>query len=428
MPEIKLGKKRDKEETDNEVILQEDSEPKSFGSGVFAGVMGTLALLFLLDIAGVIYLFPVTGSSEKYTELEQKIMNKVDTLEIFIDTYFLDEIDEEKMEDEVYKGVINGLGDDYAAYYNEEEYKAILESTNGVYCGIGAYISTDTKTGAVTIVKPMENSPCEKAGIKAGDIIYAVDDKEVTGMEISEVQAMVKGEQDSEVELTVIRENEKKSITVTRGEIETDTVSSKMLDNKIGYIQVTGFEQVTPKQFKNALNELEKQGQKGLIIDLRDNGGGLLDSAVEMLDVLLPKGLLVYSMDKSGHKEEYMAEDDDCFDKPLAILVNENSASASEVFSGAIQDKETGVLVGTTTYGKGIVQGVFALEDGSAVKMTTARYYTPNGRNIHGKGLTPDIEVELSEEWQKLPESGLKVDNQLKAAYDHLITEMSKTH
>lgn len=420
MSGIELGKKRDKNEADKGEVLKENRSGKAFASGMLAGFLCMLALILVLNLAGIINIFGIAGGGGKYAELERKIAKKVDTLEFFIDTYFLDDIDEEKMEDAVYKGVINGLGDDYAAYYNQEEYKAILESTNGVYCGIGAYISADAKTGVVTIVKPMKNSPCEKAGVKAGDIIYAVDGKEVTGMEISEVQAMVKGERDSEVVLTVIRENEKKKITVIRGEIETDTVSSKMLDNKIGYIQVTAFEQVTPKQFKNALKKLEKQGQKGLIIDLRDNGGGLLDSAVEMLDALLPKGLLVYSMDKSGHKEEYMAEDEDSFDKPLAILVNGNSASASEVFSGAIQDKETGVLVGTTTYGKGIVQAVFALEDGSAVKMTTARYYTPNGRNIHGKGLTPDIEVELSEEWQKLPESGLEVDNQLKTAYDYL--------
>ena len=415
MFQIMLKKKEENNEESGK-----NSSLHGFWLGASSSLLIMLILVLVLDIAGVINLNSVMGKSG-YSALERKIMNKVNVLEIFIDQYFLDEIDEEKMADEVYKGVINGLGDEYAAYYTAEEYAAILESTNGIYCGIGAYISADTKTGIVTILQPMKNSPCEKAGIKAGDIIYAVEGKEVTGMEISEVQAMVKGEQGSEVVLTVVRENEKKDITVVRDEIETDTVSSQMLENKIGYIQVSGFEQVTPKQFRNAIKKLEKEGMEGLIIDLRDNGGGLLDAAVEMLDRMLPKGLVVYSMDKSGEKVEYLAEDEDSFDKPLAILVNGNSASASEVFCGAIQDKGTGVLVGTTTFGKGIVQGIFGLDDGSAVKMTTARYYTPEGRNIHGKGLTPDVEVELSEKIQELPESGLKVDNQLKAAYDYLV-------
>lgn len=396
---------------------------KGFLLGVSSCFLAMLLLVLALDVTGVVNLNGVLASGGKYSALERRIMNKVNVLEVFINEYFLDDIDEEKMADSVYKGVINGLGDDYAAYYTAEEYKAIQEKTNGIYCGIGAYISADAKTGIVTIVKPMKNSPCEKAGVKAGDIVYAVDGKEVTGEEISQVQALVKGEQGTDVVLTVIRNEKRKDITVTRDEIEEDTVSSRMLDGKIGYIQVSSFEQVTPKQFESALKKLEKKGQKGLIIDLRDNGGGLLDSAVEMLDRMLPKGVVVYSKDKSGQKQEYMAEDDDSFDKPLVLLVNENSASASEVFCGALQDEEKGKLLGTKTFGKGIVQGVFSLDDGSAVKMTTARYYTPKGRNIHGKGLTPDIEVELTDKVEKLPESGLKVDNQVKAAFDYLMEQ-----
>lgn len=396
---------------------------KGFLLGASSCLLGILVLLLALEISGAVNLTGVLGTVGGHSALERKIMNKVKVLEIFIDEYFLDDIDEKKMADAVYKGVIDGLGDEYAAYYTAEEYQAIQEKTNGIYCGIGAYISADSKTGVVSIVKPMKNSPCEKAGVKAGDIIFAVDGKEVTGQEISQVQALVKGPQGSEVVLTIVRKDEKKDITVIRDEIVEDTVSSRMLDGKIGYIQVSGFEQVTPKQFRSAIKSLEKKGEKGLIIDLRDNGGGLLDSAVEMLDCMLPKGLVVYSQNKAGEKTEYKAEDDDSFEKPLAILVNGNSASASEVFCGAIQDKKAGVLIGTQTFGKGIVQGIFSLDDGSAVKMTTARYYTPNGRNIHGKGLTPDKKVELSEKVEKLPESGLKVDNQVKAAYDYLIAQ-----
>lgn len=394
---------------------------KGFFLGASSCFLGMLVLVLVLDIAGIMNLSGVLAIGGTYSALEHKILNKVNVLELFIKEYFLDDIDEEKMADSVYKGVVNGLGDEYAAYYTAEEYQDIMEKTSGVYCGIGAYISVDSDTGLVTVVSPMKNSPCEKAGVEDGDVIYAVDGKEVTGTEISQVQALVKGVKGSEVVLTIIRGEEQMDITVIRDEIVEDTVSSQMLDDKIGYIQISSFEQVTPKQFESALKELDKQGQKGLIIDLRNNGGGLLDSAVEMLDRMLPKGVVVYSKDKKGEKQEYMAENDDSFDKPLVILVNENSASASEVFCGAIQDEGKGKLLGTKTFGKGIVQGVFGLDDGSAIKMTTARYYTPKGRNIHGKGLTPDIEVELKDKVEKLPESGLEVDNQVKAAFDFLV-------
>ncbi len=393
---------------------------KGFFLGASSCFLGMVILVLVLEIAGIMNLSGVLAIGGTYSALEHKILNKVNVLEMFINEYFLDEIDEEKMADSVYKGVVNGLGDEYAAYYTAEEYQDIMEKTSGVYCGIGAYISVDADTGLVTIVSPMKNSPCEKAGIENGDIIFAVDGKEVTGVEISQVQALVKGVKGSEVVLTIIRGEKQMDITVIRDEIVEDTVNSRMLDDRIGYIQISGFEQVTPKQFESALEKLEKKGQRGLIIDLRDNGGGLLDSAVEMLDRMLPKGVVVYSKDKKGEKQEYMAEDDDSFDKPLVILVNEKSASASEVFCGAIQDEGKGKLLGTKTFGKGIVQGVFGLDDGSAIKMTIARYYTPKGRNIHGKGLKPDIEVELKDIVEKLPESGMEVDNQVKAAFDYL--------
>lgn len=401
-----------------------------FFKGLLTGILVSFACIVVFTLvltkSGALNMTRLLGYSDNHTKLENTIMDKVNVLEGYIDQYFLDEIDEEKVADEVYKGVINGLDDKYAAYYNADEYKEIMESSNGVYCGIGAYIAKDSKTDIVMIVKPMEGSPCEKAGAKAGDLIYAVDGEDVTGKDISEVQALVKGEKGSKVKLTLIRNQKEVNITVTRDDIEDITVASKMLDNKIGYVQVTGFEQVTPKQFSEAITALEKDGMNGLIVDLRDNGGGLLDSAVSMLDTMLPEGVVVYSKDKAGKKEEYSATNDDAFTKPLAILVNENSASASEVFSGAIQDNGTGKLIGTKTYGKGIVQGIFPLGDGSALKMTTAKYYTPKGRNIHGKGLTPDIEVELSKSAEKLPKSKTKVDNQLKTAFDYLLEETSK--
>lgn len=399
---------------------------KEFGRGIVLGILSCLLVVMLLILglekAGVLNMGLLTSgyAINKYEDLEEEILDKVDVLEAYIDKFYLDEIDEEKMADSVYKGVIAGLDDKYAAYYNKEEYKTIVESTSGSYCGIGAYISTDAKTGMVSIVEPMKGSPCEKAGAKAGDLIYEVDGKDVSKMELSQVQALVKGKKGSKVKLTLIRESKKVEVTVTRDEIDVDTVAYQMLPGDIGYIQVSSFEEITATQFRKAVDSLEKDGEKGLIIDLRNNGGGVLDTAVDMLDRLLPKGLVVYSMDKDGNRKDYEATDDDEFQKPLVILVNENSASASEVFSGAIQDLKKGTLLGTTTFGKGIVQGIFSLKDGSALKMTMARYYTPLGRNIHEKGLEPDVKVDLSENPETLSDGKTKVDNQLKAAVDYL--------
>lgn len=421
----------DKEGYDSYSVFDDTREQgrkrDDFRRGTAIGFLGCLCLVFVVTLiltgTGILRFSRFSMAAGQYTALENKILSKVNILEQYISAYFLDEVDDKKMADSVYKGVINGLGDDYATYYTEEEFKDIQEKNSGIYYGIGAYIATDQTTGLVQIVKPMKNSPVEKAGGKAGDLIYKVDGKDTTGMEISEVQALVKGKKGSKVILTLIRGNKQVEITVIRDEIKEDTVEHTMLPNKIGYVQVTGFEEVTTEQFSDAVDDLEKQKQKAMIIDLRDNGGGLLDSAVTMLDKILPKGLVVYSEDKKGEKHEYFAEDKDEFTKPLVILVNENSASASEVFSGAIQDEKAGTLIGTQTFGKGIVQGIFDLGDGSALKITTAKYYTPKGRNIHGKGLTPDVEVKLEEKTETLSDGKTKVDNQLKTAWEYLMTK-----
>ncbi len=401
--------------------IKDNNMARGFLLGILTTAFGVLLMLYALQSKGVLVVSNAVGDhSAERQEMKQKIYRKVGILEQYIDQYYLDEIDPEKMEDAVYKGVIAGLGDDYAAYYNKEEYVDMMEKTNGTYCGIGAYISADNKTGTITIINPMKNSPARKAGLKAGDIILSADGQEVTGMEISKVQSLLKGEKGSKVRITVKRGDEQKEVAVVRDQIEEDTVSFHMLGKEIGYVQVSSFEQVTPRQFQKAVRTLEKQGEKALIIDLRNNGGGLLDSAVSMLDYMLPKGVVVYSKDKSGKRQDYYAEAADCFQKPVAILVNENSASASEVFSGAMQDKKAAALIGTQTFGKGIVQAIFPLNDGSAVKMTTAKYYTPKGRDIHGKGLTPDIEVTLRKGTEELPGTGQKTDNQIRESYEYL--------
>lgn len=393
---------------------------KVFATGLMLGITCMMLLAMLLVFTGKIEPSFLTGDSGR-SAVEKKISKKAELIGTYIDKYYLDEVDGNKMADSIYKGIFNGLGDDYAAYYTAEEYKDITEKSSGTYCGIGAYVEK-TADGDISIVKPVEGGPAEKAGLKAGDIIYAVDGENTAGKDLTTVLSKVKGEAGTKVVLKVIRkgENDYLDIQVTRKLIEENTVSSRMLSENTGYIRVTGFEEVTNKQFSDAVNALEASGMKSLIIDLRDNGGGLLTAATGMLDRLLPKGLLVYTKDKSGVAEEYFAEDDNCVKVPMAIIVNGNSASASEVFSGALQDKGVAKLVGTKTFGKGIVQTIFGMDDGTAIKMTTSRYYTPKGRNIHKSGLEPDIEVELDESTLAKDSDEFAIDNQMQAAFDYL--------
>lgn len=361
------------------------------------------------------------GSSNSI--LNSSLQRKMTEIQSYVNQFFLDDIDQEKMQDAVCKGMVNGLGDTYAAYYNEEEYQDMKEKTSGNYCGIGAVVSQSATDGAISIVQTIKGGPAEKAGMKSGDMIVEVDGISTQGMDLTALISKTKGDAGTKVKVTVLRDGHQKKYTIKRKEIHSQTVESRMLDNKIGYIAVSSFEEVTKQQFRDALKKLEKEGEKSLIIDLRNNGGGLLSTAVDMLDRLLPKGTLVYTKDKNGEKEVYSATDEESFDKPVAILVNENSASASEVFSGAMQDYKKAVLVGNTTFGKGIVQTVFDLPDGTALKLTTSKYYTPKGRNIHGTGLEPNIPVALDETTYTQKKSGLTIDNQMERAVEYLLNK-----
>ena len=391
-----------------------------FVTGLVSGITCMMLLIMALIFTGNIEPAFFVGDNSK-SAVKKEIRKKAELIGTYIDKYYLDDVDGKKMAESIYKGIFNGLGDDYAAYYTAEEYKDITEKSSGTYCGIGAYVEK-TEAGDISIVKPVEGGPAERAGIKAGDIIYAVDGENTAGKDLTTVLSKVKGEAGTKVVLKIIRkgENDYLDIEVTRKLIEENTVSSRMLAGNTGYIRVTGFEEVTNKQFSNAVGSLEDSGMKSLIIDLRDNGGGLLTAAVGMLDRLLPKGLLVYTKDKSGVAEEYFAEDDRCVKIPMAIIVNGNSASASEVFSGALQDNGVAELVGTKTFGKGIVQTIFGMDDGTAIKMTTSKYYTPKGRNIHKTGLEPDIEVSLDESTIAKDGEEFAIDNQMQAALDYL--------
>lgn len=342
---------------------------------------------------------------------------KLSVLKGLIDENYIGETDEEALEEGIYKGYIQGLEDPYSVYYDEEETKDLYETTEGEYSGIGAVLSQNMDSGVITLVQIYEDSPADKAGLKDNDILTKVGDMEVTGMDLSEVVTYIKGEKGTDVDLTVLRGEEAEEITVTatRDTVEAQTVEYEMLEDQIGYLSVTEFDSVTYDQYKEALDALTKQGMEGLVVDLRNNPGGNLNTVCDMLDLVLPEGTIVYTEDKDGNRETATSDDEHQIDVPMAVLVNGNSASASEIYAGAIQDYGIGTIVGTQTYGKGVVQQIFDLGDGTSVKLTIAEYYTPNGRNIDGEGITPDVEVEYEAD-----ESNPEADNQLEEAVDVL--------
>ena len=359
--------------------------------------------------------------------VEQETNEKLETIQEFIDKNFYFEDDEAALQEGIIRGYMEGLDDPYSVYYTPEEYASFMEDTNGEYVGVGVQVSQDVESLVITVVKVFDG-PAKEAGIKKEDVITKVNGEDISDQDIDTVVDKIKGEEGTEVTITVYRSSDKKEhdFTMPRRKVENPTVEYKMLENNIGYITVSSFYEVTGEQFIAAVEELESQGMEGLIVDLRDNGGGLLGIAVDMLDYILPSGKIVYTEDRDGNvTSEYNSDDEHYFDKPLVVLVNEYSASASEIFAGAIKDYGIGTLVGETTFGKGIVQRMFPMDDGSAVKLTIAKYFTPNGNDIHEVGIEPDVEVELDAE--AYSESDGEDDNQLDEAIKIMLKKIGKS-
>ena len=367
---------------------------------------------------------PQDRTQEEEGLLSSKVVQKIETLEELIDRmFYLHEVTDEELTEGIYRGMLKALDDPYSVYYTKEEVEELQMSTAGIYYGIGAYIMFDKEGNSTKISSVMPDSPAERAGLRANDLIYAIDGESIYGMQTSDSVKLIKGEENTEVVLSILRDGERMDVTVIRGKVETPTVVSRMLEDRMGYIQIVEFDDVTSGQFENALKDLKSQGMKGLILDLRQNPGGNLDTVVEIGEMLLPKGLIVYTEDKNGKREEYRSNGKHEIDIPMTVLVDMNSASAAEILAGAIQDYKKGTLIGTTTDGKGIVQAVRSLRDGSAVKITISSYFTPNGRNIHGVGIEPDIICEFDGETYYSTEG--EVDNQLNKAKE-VLAEMMK--
>lgn len=396
--------------------MENQKSKKSWGAFVLGMVVG---LLVALIITGFIFKGSTGVSSGSF--LDGEALEKVAELEAILHKrFYLSEVTDEQLEEGIFRGMIDSLGDPYSEYYTPEELEELMNDSEGIYYGIGAYVSQDTETGLPKISGIIEGAPSEEAGLRAEDIIYEVDGQSTYGMGLSDAVALIKGPEGTEVTLTIYREGESDylEITVTRRQVESPTVEYEMLEDNIAHIQITQFDDVTIAQFEKALKDAEADGMESLILDLRGNPGGNMSAVVEISRMLLPKGLIVYTEDKSGKRVEYTCDGKNQIQVPLAVLIDGNSASASEILAGAIQDHGVGTLVGTTTYGKGIVQQVVGLEDGSAVKITISAYYTPNGRNIHGIGIEPDVECKFDSEAYYDEEN--PYDNQLEKAKEIL--------
>lgn len=389
---------------------------KSFFKGAFCGALAILLVIGVVS-CGVKANIVSSGNKRVTSDTERKL----GVLHSLIDESFLGEVDEKKLEEGLYEGYVSGLEDPYSVYYDAEDTKSFMESSEGEYSGIGAVMTQNKDSGIITLTHVYEDSPAMKAGLADEDILYKVEGKEVTGEDLTEVVSRIRGDKGTEVELTVLRgkKNEEVTVVAVRDTIETQTVQTRMLEDHIGYLSVSEFDSVTYNQYVKGLNDLQGQGMKALVVDLRGNPGGNLNTVCDILDLMLPKGLIVYTQDKKGEKREMTSDEENQFTLPMTVLVNGNSASASEIYAGAIQDYGLGKIVGTQTYGKGVVQQIFDLRDGTCVKLTIAEYYTPKGRNINGTGITPDVKVEYEPD-EKSPEA----DNQLDTAVRELKKEL----
>lgn len=403
---------------------------KSFAIGTFAGLVTSV---FLVVVSVNIYArvsgqYLVVGLGRKETVedvkvLDKKTAEKVSEISQYMDLYYYEDYDVEEVRNGILHGFVDGLGDPYSVYYTKEEYEEMNIQTTGTYYGIGAGLRQDPKTMEVTVSKVYSGTPAEEAGLLKDDVILYVDDIDATSMELSKLVQNIRGEEGTKVHLKIYRDATKETLEfdVERRNVELPSVEGKLLEDGIGYIQISEFQTNTAAQFDTQLKALMQQGATGFVVDLRDNPGGLLSAVTEILDELLPEGLIVYTEDKYGKREEFKS-DEQSIDLPMVVLVNGNSASASEIFAGAVKDHGYAKIIGTTTYGKGIVQKILKLSDDDALKMTIAKYYTPNGNYIHGVGIEPDIEIEY-----EVPEDGVynqETDNQLKRAVEVLKEEL----
>lgn len=406
---------------------------RSFWGGILAGVLISATLL---TIAFVIIIYresnyyesrleevknQSTSNSAESSLITRNFTSKAEMLysSIIKQFYFDEDIDTDLMRENMYKAIVDSLGDKYAEYYTAKELSDMMDESEGIYYGIGSYVMIDEETTYPILSGVFKDSPASKAGLRDGDIITEVDGESIFGLTLSEAVALIKGPENTDVTLTIYRKGEDGylTITVTRAKVESPTVDYEMKENNVGYLQIKEFDDVTSRQFSEAYADLRTQGMKALVLDLRSNGGGNLDTVLAISEELLPAGIITYTVDKEGNREDYTCAGNTPIDIPVVVLTNGYTASASELLTGALRDYGLATVIGTNTYGKGIVQTIYPFNDGSGIKFTTSRYYTPNGECIHEVGIAPDIELAFDSELYYSDEA---IDNQLQYAIEYL--------
>ncbi len=403
------------------------SEKKAYRVGFAAGAVS--AIVLLAGLAFMVNFLYFNGSA--LTLLNQA---KIRLVSGMIDQYYYKDVPASDLANGLLKGLVSSIGDKYSAYYTPDEYQQLMEGITGEYAGIGVVLSADPDTGVIIVNEVYEDSPAAKAGIRAGDILVSTGEYQAASGSLEDFVKRVRGNEGEKVEITYERNGKSHSVQMKKETIQTPSVTYTMLQagkdhTKIGYIRISEFSSGTEEDFKEAVSDLEKQGMEGIIFDLRTNPGGLVDSVTKILDAILPKGTTVYMKDKEGKKTEYISDEAHKMKLPMTVLTSGKTASAGEIFAGAIRDYDYGTLIGTTTYGKGIVQQTFPLADGSAVKLTIETYYTPKGDCIHEKGIAPDIEMEYEytgteEEYGE--NYAYEKDNQVVKAEQVLLKEIGK--
>ncbi len=410
--------------------MLKQTRKRGFASGLVWGLALAVAVTCMVYIGSQIKLrmneeaVQTSAGAEEGSVVSDAVVNKLKLLEKSINEYYLEEPDKAEMENYIYKGLVAGLGDPYSTYYSKEELAEVQDSSQGIYYGIGAYISYDEETGGGKITGVMPDTPAEEAGLLENDIIVKVNDENTIGLEASMLVSKIKGPEKTKVKLSIYREGENDylDIEVERRQIESPTVTYEKYDNGMAYIRILEFDSVTSVQFEEQLLQAKNDGMQGLILDLRGNPGGNLSDVVKIANHILPKGLVVYTEDKDGKRKEYSCDGKNELQVPIVVLVNGGSASASEILAGAIKDYNKGTLLGTTTFGKGIVQKILGINDGSAVKLTVSHYYTPKGNDIHKVGIEPDEILEFNAGQYKEKD----VDNQLERAKEMLKQQISE--
>ncbi len=389
-------------------------------------IIFTVFITFMLTTLGIFFIFLNGKQVGKYvlvssSEKSEDITNKLNKYKTIIDKYYLGEVDENKLEEGAIKGYIEGLGDPYTEFISKEDMKDYLEDTKGNFVGIGIYMVKNTDKNLIQVLATIKGSPAEEQGIQPGDLIKTVDGVEYTADDLNEISKRIKGAEGTKVKLEIIRGTEIKSYEFTRQKITVNQVEGSIVNDNIGYIKISSFDEETANQFKEKYDELQAQNIKGLIIDLRNNGGGIVSEALDIADYMTDKdSVLLYEVDKTGKEITKKAKQNPTINIPIVVLVNKNTASSSEILSGALKDLGKAKIVGTKTYGKGVIQEILTLPDGSGLKITTEEYQTPSRKKIHKVGIEPDVVVELPEDVKNILNVEPAADTQMQKAIELL--------